>query len=170
VLQTLSQVYSFAQRTFGQGVSVDEIATVIQSVPGVVAVNVKELHTVASSAGGDLSSPVATSEVTEVHTVTSAANSFLRRRMMPLRYNKFHVPVTTPISYLRRRQPVSSSLAQVNIWRSQILQTPLPRPQPQSVTRIYPYLPVANPNSLPQPAEILVLDPDPGSVVLGVMS
>ncbi len=47
VMETLTQAYSFAQRTFGQGVSVDEVATVIQAVPGVVAVNVKEIHTVA---------------------------------------------------------------------------------------------------------------------------
>jgi hypothetical protein len=170
VLQTLSQVYSFAQRTFGQGVSVDEIATVIQSVPGVVAVNVKELHTVATSAAGDLSTPVVISEVSEVYTVTSAASSFLRRRMLPLRYNKLRLPVLTPSNYLRRPAPVISSLAKVTTWRSQILEVPLPRPQPQSVTHIYPYLPVANPMSMPQPAEILVLDPDPGSVVLGVMS
>jgi hypothetical protein len=34
---------------------------------------------------------------------------------------------------------------------------------------ICPYLPIANPNGLPQPAEILVLNPDPNAVVLGVM-
>jgi Baseplate J-like protein len=54
VLATLSQAYSFAQRSFGQGVSVDEIAAIIQSVPGVVAVNVLQIDVVASSAAGDL--------------------------------------------------------------------------------------------------------------------
>ena len=34
VLQALTQAYSFAARTFGQGVSVDEIAAVIQAVAG----------------------------------------------------------------------------------------------------------------------------------------
>jgi Baseplate J-like protein len=123
VLRTLSQAYSFAARTFGQGVSVDEVATVIQAVPGVIAVNVKELHTVATSTAGDLGS-----------------------------------------------QMSGFSLSKVNSWRALALRIPLIRPLPTSITRIYPYLPVANPNSLPQPAEILVLDPDPSSVVLGVMS
>jgi len=50
------------------------------------------------------------------------------------------------------------------------LRTPLPRPVPNAVDRIYPYLPVANAATLPQPAEILVLDPNPGSIVLGMMS
>ena len=123
VLQTLSQAYSFAARTFGQGVSVDEVAAVIQAVPGVVAVNVKTLYTVATSPAGDLG---------------NQASGF--------------------------------SVARFNSWRAVALQTPLIRPLSNSVTRIYPYLPVANPNSLPQPAEILVLDPDPSSVVLGVMA
>jgi hypothetical protein len=142
VLQALSQTYSFAQRTFGQGVSVDEIATVIQAVPGVVAVNVKEIHTVATSAGGDLGGSVPVVTLNQIRTVAS----ILSRRVRAV------------------------SLASVVNWRALILQVPLPRPNPQSITRIYPYLPVADPKSLPQPAEILVLDPDPGSVVLGVMS
>ncbi len=54
IQQTLTQAYSFVNRSFGQGVSVDEVASVIQAVPGVVAVNVKEIHTVATSAAGDL--------------------------------------------------------------------------------------------------------------------
>jgi len=54
VLQALYQSYGFAARTFGQGVSTDEVATVIQAVPGVVAVNVKELIPGASSTAGDL--------------------------------------------------------------------------------------------------------------------
>ena len=121
VLQALSQSYGFEKRTFGQGVSVDEVAAVIQAVPGVVAVNVKEIHIVATSAAGDLA---------------SEAGGF--------------------------------SLSKLNNWMAQ--QVTLDRPHSDSPTRIYPYLPVANPKSLPQPAEILVLDPDPSSVVLGDMS
>src|SRR5262249_9701938 len=43
IQSTLSETYSFANRTFGQGVSSDEIAAVIQGVPGVIAVNVTSL-------------------------------------------------------------------------------------------------------------------------------
>jgi hypothetical protein len=121
VLATLSQAYSFANRTFGQGVSVDEVATIIQAVPGVVAVNVKEIHTVATSKAGDLASQGG------AFTLTKYANWLMQ-----------HVP--------------------------------LPRPFSDSPTRICPYLPVANLTALPYPAEILVLDPDPKAVNLGVMS
>lgn len=55
-----------------------------------------------------------------------------------------------------------------NNWLSQ--QVTLKRPCSGSPTRICPFLPVANVNGLPSPAEILVLDPDPKSVVLGVMA
>jgi len=44
------------------------------------------------------------------------------------------------------------------------------RPPSGSPTRICAYTPVASPGALPKPAEILVLDPDPASVVLGVMA
>jgi hypothetical protein len=119
VLQSLSQNYSFAERGFGQGVSGDEIASFIQAIPGIVAVNVTKLRVVATSAGGDL---------------TSGAWSVFA-------YNN---------------------------WLSQ--QVSLTRPCSGSPTRICPYVPVANPAALPLPAEILVLDPDPKSVVLGVMA
>lgn len=148
VLQTLSQAFGFAARTFGQGVSVDEVATVMQAVPGVVAVNVKEVHTVATSTGGDLAGAPQPVEVDVTH---FAAHNL-------------------PSRFRIRRRVLALPLASVIKWRSLILPYPLERPQPQSVTRIYPYLPVANPKSAPQPAEILVLDPAPGSVVLGVMS
>jgi hypothetical protein len=49
-------------------------------------------------------------------------------------------------------------------------EVPLDRPGPGSPTRICAYLPVASPDKLPDPAEILVLDPDPKSVVLGVLA
>jgi hypothetical protein len=55
VAAKLSTSYSFSCRTFGQGVSTDEIAAVIQAIPGVVAVNVRNLRLIATSAAGDLS-------------------------------------------------------------------------------------------------------------------
>jgi Baseplate J-like protein len=119
VLQSLRQNYSFAERDFGQGVSDDEISAFIQAIPGVVAVNVKSLKAVATSAGGDLTSG-------------------------------------------------DWSVFAYNNWLSQ--QKSISRPCSGSPTRICPYLPLANPTSLPCPAEILVLDPNPKSVVLGVMA
>jgi len=121
VLRMLSNAYGFAQRTFGQGVSVDEIATVIQNVPGVIAVNVTEVNITASSTGGDLA---------------SLSTGF--------------------------------SLSTWNNWMAQ--QVIVPRNFANSPRGIAAYLPSANTQSLPLPAEILVLDPDPGSVILGVMS
>jgi hypothetical protein len=121
VLQTLSNAYGFTQRSFGQGVSVDEIAAVIQQVPGVIAVNVKQINLIASSAGGDLA---------------GLSTGF--------------------------------SLSTWNNWMAQ--QVTVPRTIANSSSGIAAYLPSANSQSLLLPAEILVLDPDPGSVTLGVMS
>jgi DNA invertase Pin-like site-specific DNA recombinase len=59
------------------------------------------------------------------------------------------------------------SVAAYNTWLSQ--QVSLPRPYSDTPTRICPYLPIADPSALPLPAEILVLDPDPKSVVLGTL-
>jgi hypothetical protein len=120
VLQTLSTAFGFAQRDFGQGVSVDEISTVIQNVPGVVAVNVYSLNVVASSLAGDLA---------------SFSTGF--------------------------------SLANWKNWIAQQVFVPRPPAPPNGISV---FLPVANGQFLPLPAEILVLDPDPSSVVLGVMS
>jgi hypothetical protein len=53
-------------------------------------------------------------------------------------------------------------------WLSQ--QVTLVRPPSGSPTRICAYLPSAAPGALPLPAEILVLDPDPKQVVLGVLA
>ena len=50
----LTDTYSFTSRAFGQGVSVDQVAALIQGVPGVVAVNVKTLSLVATSTAGDI--------------------------------------------------------------------------------------------------------------------
>jgi Baseplate J-like protein len=118
VLDTLRQTYTFAARSFGQGVSSDELAALIQGVPGVVAVNVTNLKVCATSRAGDLSAG-------------------------------------------------AWSVAAYNTWLSQ--QVLLPRPYSDTPTRICPYLPIANPSELPLPAEILVLDPDPKSVVLGTL-
>jgi hypothetical protein len=118
VRNTLRQTYSFAARSFGQGVSSDELAALIQGVPGVVAVNVTNLKVGATSRAGDLSAG-------------------------------------------------AWSVSVYNTWLSQ--QVSLPRPYSDTPTRICPYLPIADPSALPLPAEILVLDPDPKSVVLGTL-
>ena len=52
----LRQSYSFSARTFGQGVSADEIAAFIQGVPGVIACNVTSLTLGPTSKAGDLAS------------------------------------------------------------------------------------------------------------------
>ena len=121
VLTALYNAYSFAERDFGQGVSVDEVSTVIQAVPGVMAVNVTDLHVVGTSKAGDLAST-----------------------------------------------PGGFTPAALNNWLSQPVT--LPRPLNTPLTRICPILPVPNTQSLPLAAEIIVLDPDPKQVKLGVMS
>lgn len=118
VRQALTGNYSFANRTFGQGVSADEVEALIQAVPGVVAVNVTNFQVGKTSTAGDITSG-------------------------------------------------QYSVAALNSWLAQ--KVPLNRPSSGSPTRICAYLPVANFNALPQPAEILVLDPDPKNVALGVM-
>jgi Baseplate J-like protein len=56
VLAQLYSTYSFPNRTFGQGVSGDEVAALIQAVPGVLAVNVTKLRLGLTSNAGDLGS------------------------------------------------------------------------------------------------------------------
>lgn len=118
----VNATYGFAARSFGQGVSADEIAALIQGVTGVSAINVTKLHLGLTSAGGDLGS-------------------------------------------------AGYSLATYNAWIQQKVN--LKRPK-SSDTRICPYIPVAPPpsqsNTLPSPAELLVVDPNPASIVLGVMA
>lgn len=121
VRETLMQNYSFAARGFGEGVSGDEIAALIQNVPGVVAVNVTQVKVVATSSAGDLGG-------------------------------------------------AGFSVSAYNAWMKGALTTPLPRPCSGSAAHICPYVPVASPGALPTPAEILVLDPDPKQLVLGVMT
>ena len=121
ILALLRTTYSFANRSFGQGVSADEIAALIQSVPGVIAVNVTDLKVIATSPAGDIGSG-------------------------------------------------GFSVAAYNAWIARALVTPLPRAKAASHKRICPYIPTASENALPNPAEILVLDPNPNNVKLGVMS
>jgi hypothetical protein len=56
VTAALLSTYSFASRNFGQGVSADEVATLIQGITGVIAVNVTHLKVVATSSAGDIGS------------------------------------------------------------------------------------------------------------------
>jgi hypothetical protein len=120
VRQTLTETYSFATRTFGQGVSVDELCAVIQAVPGIVAVNVTSMYTVATSAAGDLAG-----------------------------------------------QSGGLTVTRMNAWLAQQVTLVRPGSDPQ---RLCGYLPVPSLIALPQPAEILVLHPDPSQVTFGVMS
>jgi hypothetical protein len=119
VLDQLRQSYSFTARSFGQGVSADEISALIQGVPGVIAGNVTSLTLGQTSKAGDLSN--------------------------------------TGWSTYAYQQ-----------WLVQ--QVTLDRPGSSSPTRICAYLPVASPNKLPDPAEILVLDPNPKNIALGVLA
>jgi hypothetical protein len=54
IVATLRTQYCFASRSFGQGVTGDEIAALIQAVPGVVGVNVTALTPGYTSKAGDL--------------------------------------------------------------------------------------------------------------------
>jgi hypothetical protein len=119
VMALLTSTFSFALRTFGQGVSGDEIDALIQGVPGVIAVNVTSLALGPTSAAGDLGS-------------------------------------------------AGYSVAAYNNWIAQ--QVTLKRPNSGSRATICPYVPVAKIGALPPPAEILVLNPDPTAVFLGVMA
>ena len=118
ILAQLNQSYSFNARTFGQGISTDEIAAFIQNVPGIIAVNVTGLTVGPTSSAGDLASG-------------------------------------------------GWSVSAYNNWL--VGQVTLDRPDPGTPTRICPYLPVANPNVPSWPAEIIVLDPNPKSIALGVL-
>jgi hypothetical protein len=118
VRATVTSTYSFAARGFGQGVSSDEVATLIQGVTGVVAVNVSGLKVVATSAAGDL----------------------------------------------------GSGGFSVSAWNNWITQKKVVKRPNAGPARICPYVPVASLGGLPDPAEILVLDPDPKAVVLEVMA
>jgi predicted phage baseplate assembly protein len=121
VLLALSAAFSFAARHFGQAVSADEVAAVIQGVPGVVAANVTKLRRGGSSTGGD---------------------------------------ITTRFK--------SATLLRLSTWLLHSIA--VARPTTDSLRRLCAALPVASPSALPQAAEIIVLDPTPGAVILGAMS
>jgi hypothetical protein len=55
-LTLLQTTYAFANRTFGQGVYQDELAALLQTVPGILAVNVYNVHPVLTSPAGDIGS------------------------------------------------------------------------------------------------------------------
>jgi hypothetical protein len=118
VLAQLRQSYSFGVRTFGQGVSVEEIEAFIQGVPGVIAVNVTNFTLGPTSDAGDL------------------ANE-------------------------------GWSVSSYNDWL--LGQVTLERPHPPTPTRICPYLPIVSTDAPIYAAEILVLDPNPKNVMLGVL-
>ncbi|MFZ0311535.1 MAG: putative baseplate assembly protein [Candidatus Korobacteraceae bacterium] len=119
VMALLNSTYSFAKRSFGQGVSGDELAALIQGVAGVVAVNVTKVKVIATSAAGDLGS-------------------------------------------------AGYSVANWQNWIQQKQQ--LTRTCSGSASAICPYIPIPQLDQLPDPAEILVISPNPTDVVLGVMS
>lgn len=123
ILETLNSEYSFAARTFGQGVGADEICAVIQGVSGVVAVNVISLTATFSSTAGDLANMNGGFTVSNWQT-----------------------------------------------WLQQQVPGTIPRPSSGSPTRICPYVPIATSQGWPIAAEILVIDPNPNNIVLGVMS
>ena len=118
VMTLLTSTYGFTSRTFGQGVSGDEIATLIQGVPGVLGVNVKKVTLGPTSNAGDLGS-------------------------------------------------VGFSTATWQTWIAG--KVTLKRLRSHSPTRICAYVPIASIGALPAPADILVLNPDPSAVSLGVM-
>lgn len=119
VMALLNSTYGFANRSFGQGVSGDELAALIQGVAGVVAVNVTHVKVIATSSAGDLGS-------------------------------------------------AGYSVANWQTWIQG--QQHLKRPRSGSPSAICPYVPVPQLKKLPDPAEILVISPNPADVTLGVMS
>jgi hypothetical protein len=119
VMALLNSTYGFANRSFGQGVSGDELAALIQGVAGVVAVNVTHVKVVATSSAGDLGS-------------------------------------------------AGYSVANWQTWIQG--HQHLKRPRSGSASAICPYIPVPQLKKLPDPAEILVISPNPADVTLGVMS
>jgi hypothetical protein len=120
VRSALYEAFSFDNRIFGQGVSVDEVAALIQGIQGVTAVQVSGLEAVASSTGGDLAGQG------------------------------------------------GYTLSSYSEWIAK--QVTLARLYGTSVDQLCASLPIADPYAIPLAAEILVLDPDPSRVVLGVMA
>jgi predicted phage baseplate assembly protein len=61
-----------------------------------------------------------------------------------------------------------ATISVLNNWLAQ--QIVLARPFADTPSRLCAFFPVADPKAVPQPAEILVLDPDPAKIALGTMS
>jgi hypothetical protein len=118
IVASLRTTYTFANRNFGQGVSSDEIAALIQNIEGVVAVTVTSIQLGATSAAGDL-----------------AAGNW--------------------------------SVYAYHRWLAQTVT--VSRPASGDPNRICPWVPVASSGALPLGAEILVLDPGPNAISLGVL-
>ena len=97
VFQAVSQAFSFQARTFGQGVSADEVAAVMQGVSGIVAVNVTNLWATTSSTGGDISDQGSLS-ISQWNTWLSGATNLPR-------------PVANTATKLYAYLPVPSALA-----------------------------------------------------------
>jgi hypothetical protein len=118
IVAALRTQYSFANRSFGQGVSGDEVAALIQAIPGVIAINVTALTLGHTSKAGDLASG-------------------------------------------------GWSVYAYHQWLAGTIT--LTRPPSGSQMRICPYIPAASPTEPPSAAEILVLDPNPTAIALGVL-
>jgi baseplate J-like protein len=114
VRDSLSQRYSFDARAFGQGVSADEIAALIQAVPGVIAVNVTKLTRGPTSKAGDLDAG---------HWSTYAYNQWLSQQVTlsppasgsPLRLCAY-LPVATPTEL-----PAPAEILVLNPDRSKVV-------------------------------------------------
>jgi predicted phage baseplate assembly protein len=122
VRATLASTFNFNSRSFGQGVSSDEIAALIQGVAGVTAVNVTSLCRGNSSTAGDI--------------------------------GLGGVP----------------TVSQWSTWSGSPPTQPLIPPCPDTLNQLSACVPIASSNSLPQPAEILILDPRPSGAKLTSMS
>ena len=129
VLRTLTDTYSFDRRTFGQTVTSDEIAAVIQALPGILAVNVTSLS---------------------IGTTLLHLNAAPRR--IPLNLHPLQATPALDSSRLR---------ASTRILR---------RNRPDLTLRLTPRRPILRRDAPPKPAQILLLDPSPNAVVLGVMA
>jgi hypothetical protein len=95
--QAVTGAFNFESRSFGQGVSVDELSAVIQAVPGVAAVNVTRIWRTTSSTGGDISGQGALT-VTQWNAWLAAATNL--PRIFPDTPNQLFasLPLANPLS------------------------------------------------------------------------
>ncbi len=143
VLGSLGQTYSFANRGFGQQVTSDELASVMQAVPGVLAVN-----------------------------VTSLNIGETRVQARPPLHLAMVGRLQTALPRLGVSRPAASPKATAIPGSSNLRTTSrmLRRPVADLTLRLIPRLPMVRRDDSPKPAQILLLDPSPTAVVLGVMS